>query len=80
MANFIKTNEKITFTFNGWYGYHENGETITSNVYIHPMVPGAKFIKFYSRKTNEWTIHTVNENIRHEITGAPIAHYQCTIY
>lgn len=73
--NFIKTREIVTFTFGGWDGKSYDGETRTQNVYIHPMHPGKKFIKFYSRKFKEYTYHLVDENDLHEISGVPTVSY-----
>lgn len=78
MMNFIKTNEKITFTFGGWDGKSYNGETRTQNVFTHPAHPGKKFIKFYSRKFKEYTYHMVDENELHEISGVPTVSYWCS--
>lgn len=46
-ANFRKTNERITFTFNGWDGKSYNGETRNAYVF-RSNIPGyedARFIK-----------------------------------
>lgn len=75
MKTFEKTNEKITFTFGGWDGKSYNGETRTSNVYVHPMLPGKKFIKFYSRRFREQTYHIVHEDDLHPITNVPTVSY-----
>lgn len=76
--NFTETNEKITFTFGGWDGKSYDGETRTSKVYTHPMNPGKKFIKFYSRRFKEYTYHVVNENELHPITNVPTVSYWCS--
>ena len=77
MSAFIKTNEKITFTFSGWDGKSYDGETRTQNVYTHPACPDKKFIKFYSRKFKEYTYHVITDEL-HPITNAPKARYWCS--
>lgn len=71
----IKTDEKITFTFGGWDGKSYDGETRTQNVYTNPMNPGKKFIKFYSRKFKEYTYHLIDESDLHPITNVPTVMY-----
>lgn len=70
-----KTSEKITFTFGGWDGKSYNGETRTSEVYVCDMLPGKKFIKFYSRRFREYTYHLVHEDELHPITKVPTVSY-----
>ena len=55
---FIKTSEKVTFTFGGWDGKSYNGEGQTKTVYTKNL---ARFILAYSNA------HKVY--IAHELTG-----------
>ncbi|MBO5743913.1 MAG: hypothetical protein J6R68_06495 [Clostridia bacterium] len=74
---FVKTNEKVTITFNGWDGKSYNGETRTMNVYVNEFIPGKKFVKFYSRHFKVWTYHLIKEET-HKVTGANLVSYWCS--
>ena len=41
---FIKTNEKIEITFNGWDGKSYDGESRKMAVWTCPTIPGKKFV------------------------------------
>lgn len=41
---FVKTNEKIEVTFNGWDGKSYNCETRKMNVWVCDKMPGRKFV------------------------------------
>ena len=45
---FVKTNEKIEVTFNGWDGRSYDGEARKMNVWVSKNHPGKKFV--YKRK------------------------------
>ena len=44
MYGFVKTNEKVEITFNGWDGKSYDGETRTMNVWVCDAHPGKKFV------------------------------------
>ena len=41
---FIKTNEKVDVTFNGWDGKSYDGETRKLNVWLCDKIPSKKFV------------------------------------
>lgn len=45
---FVKTNEKVEVTFNGWDGNSYNGESRKMNVWVCPTIADKKFV--YLRK------------------------------
>lgn len=53
MYGFVKTNEKVEITFNGWDGKSYDGETRKMNVWTCDNLPGKKFV--YVRKTFDRT-------------------------
>ena len=77
MANFVKTNEKVEITFNGWDGKSYNGETRIMDAYTLESMPDRKFIKFYSRRFKEYTWHIV-EDEKHEVSGGYLVSYWCS--
>ena len=57
-ANFTRTKEKVTFTFNGWDGRSYNGESRTANVY-RTSIEGYEDVRFV--KVGK-SVHCIDED------------------
>ena len=66
-ANFTKTKEKVTFTFNGWDGKSYEGESRTSRVY-RTELPGYEEFKFVKVGNG---VHYIDEDklVEEQATG-----------
>lgn len=64
----IKTNEKIEVTFNGWDGKSYDGESRKMNVWINNNVPGKKFVYKRQGGFESWQNGTYKIDAIFEIT------------
>ena len=76
---FVKTQNKVTFTFAGWDGKSYDGEGQTKNIYTHPMIKG-EFIVAWAPAFRCYCIHKVSTDI-HPKSGLPKVyfHYDFTL-
>ena len=64
----IKTNEKVEVTFNGWDGKSYNGESRKMNVWICDKIPGKKFVYKRQGGFESWQGGTYKADCIFEIT------------
>lgn len=80
IQGFVKTNEKIEITYNGWDGKSYNGEIKRTNVWVCSTHPDKKFV--YCRKSFHGIdgnykadcFHVVTDEM-HETTNVPVVDY-----
>ena len=74
----IKTNEKVEVTFNGWDGKSYDGESRKMNVWVSPTHPNKKFVYkrqggFYNCQNGSYKIDAIFEitdnMVLNKITG-----------
>lgn len=66
MHGFVKTNEKIEITFNGWDGKSYDGEARKMNVWTCDAHPGKKFV--YIRKSFQGIDDSYKADCFHVVT------------